>query len=100
MLQDHTYLCITSHLESITVDKVMMAPTFMMLIVCLAIIDSKITCKTLCKSLHSLDAFIAKAAYDVDKIHLYFYSNYNQLIEMKKSLMTHTLFFLTFTSVS
>ena len=64
----------------------MMAPLLFKLIVHLVTSDSKITSKTPCKNLNLLDTFAAKVAYDVDKIHLYFYSSYNQLVRRGETI--------------
>ena len=75
-----TSLQITPHIASVTINSVVMAPLLFKLILHLATIFSKATSKVLCNNLQTLDSYMTTCGSDINMFHLYFYTNYNQLV--------------------
>ena len=83
-------LQITPHIASVTVNTVVMTPLLFKLIIHLATIDSKAMPKVLCKNLQTLDSYMTTFGSNINKFHLYFYTNYNQLVGRGEHVDDHS----------
>ena len=75
-----TSLQITPHIPSVTINSVVIAALLFSLIINLATIDSKAMYKVLRKNLCTLDSYMTTCGSNIDKFHLYFYTNCKQLV--------------------